>query len=642
VISPIADRISTILRDRCLVQVSGLSKGSGFFAAPGFVITCAHVAGSEKGRRVTITGPQGEAEATVQWASQPPAVAGSIWPYPDLAIVELEGGPHSHECAYVEQAYPILGTQMHVYGHSGVYVKDHLDVKPALTTYGGLHGLYGDKVLQLDAGELPAGMSGGPVLDLSTGVVRAIAKTQRTPKAAMGGLAIPLKAIRGMDPALYRRLWRAHDLYHAEDSLWLRSIDAMHTIGVSGLEHSAGRALRRLLASLPERDEHRAAWTVVAGPQTGTPDTPLLDYRDVVDELGELFLESDDALPRAVAYAADLARDGDEPHAAGLRQWVLQVSGQRRHAGEATARLAEAPTAPHVVSLMAELTPASTDHSLVRLNVWRHLSNGESVPVHLGSTPTTPHRAWLDLQSLLPKELDEVGGSKRRVMVEVFAALGLMNENLADWRLWPSAGWSALGRRYAVVLRDVERRYDRRVLGVWQTRWDSLATEPVGTALTPVDCADRAHEEHEGLIEADPMLGALALAASPFKSPTRSALEVALPAGVPVLLWPRRQCQSCPSAGGTGCPGADFLQGLAEELRGTPLDELPERVRELRSAAAKPDAADHCGRDLVVVWDNPYRQPPPMRRALDDDAPLEEVDPVHDRMAALPGQWRPA
>ncbi|GAA1575766.1 hypothetical protein GCM10009827_117060 [Dactylosporangium maewongense] len=608
------DNIADILRDECLVLIEGgHTIGSGFFAAPGFVLSNAHVTGAEVGHKVSISWQHHRVTGTVRWASPPPPANARTWPYPDLSVVELDKGAPQHTCALLEQSEPPGSSDLLAIGHSVIY-QGVPEANPALVRYGGKTGHPPEQFFVLNGNELPEGMSGGPVLALATGAVCAITKIQRLKNTTMGGRAVPLRALRGIDASLYRCIWRAHDRYHATGSRWLELIDSMRLPLTSGLDHREERQLRGLLAELPSSDDHGGRWRSVAGLLPLDPQTPLIDYRDVAEELGQLYRQNERSLPLAVAYAADLARDGAGAHADALSDWALAVSRRRGQAGATTARLAAAPAAPQIVSLMAELTPTSPQRKRVRLSVWQHLSSGDSVQVYLGPTSLRPESAWRKLKDLLVAELRVAGRSQDAVRIEIFAPVELMDEHVGGWRLWPEHQWTELGRDYPVVLRNVDRRYDGRIEGRWQARWNSLAGAPVGGAVKPIVCEQRTHEAHSGRIEADPQLGALALAASPFESPTRTALEVALAAGVPVVLWQRRACRHCVAPDNAACPGADFVRDIAQQLAQTPLDELPERVRTLRNNALDPDNPVKCGKDLVLLWDDPYRQPPPMKR----------------------------
>lgn len=104
------------------LEEPGTFLGSGFFIAPNWVLTCAHVARSGEGGEVTVvyeTGPgrgtsavAGEV-ATVLPETPPEALSKALarhsgraprgnWPSPDLALVQLRE-PVDHDCAYITE-----------------------------------------------------------------------------------------------------------------------------------------------------------------------------------------------------------------------------------------------------------------------------------------------------------------------------------------------------------------------------------------------------------------------------------------------------------------------------------------------------------------------------------------------------------
>jgi hypothetical protein len=89
---------------------------------------------------------------------------------------------------------------------------------------------------------------------------------------------------------------------------------------------------------------------------------------------------------------------------------------------------------------------------------------------------------------------------------------------------------------------------------------------------------------------------AVVLGTPPTSRVTR--LKMAVRAGVPVILWDRREQRP-----------ADFEEVVAVIVSGWPM-ALDVRVRELRSKAAEVNAAadaSHPGRHLAVLWDDPGR-----------------------------------
>src|SRR6202007_3103723 len=75
--------------------------GSGFFVAPGYVFTCAHVVRRPEGSRDTGTWQRPRCSVVVEHISPASAeqdiTGDGIWPLPDLAVIRLETGMQ-HPC----------------------------------------------------------------------------------------------------------------------------------------------------------------------------------------------------------------------------------------------------------------------------------------------------------------------------------------------------------------------------------------------------------------------------------------------------------------------------------------------------------------------------------------------------------------
>jgi hypothetical protein len=87
----------------------GTFLGSGYFVAPSWVLTCAHVAcGGEGGEVVVAYEPapgRGMSAVPGHVAAALPEGGGSVpggWPAPDLALVRLSE-PVDHECVYLSE-----------------------------------------------------------------------------------------------------------------------------------------------------------------------------------------------------------------------------------------------------------------------------------------------------------------------------------------------------------------------------------------------------------------------------------------------------------------------------------------------------------------------------------------------------------
>lgn len=101
--------------------------GTGVLVAPGWVLTCAHVVeGCDVVRVVPDRGaaPEGTHAAVPPWVdarvrecSDAPDVsaASAFWPFPDLALLELDGWTH-HVCAPLTKDKPVRASEPHAWG----------------------------------------------------------------------------------------------------------------------------------------------------------------------------------------------------------------------------------------------------------------------------------------------------------------------------------------------------------------------------------------------------------------------------------------------------------------------------------------------------------------------------------------------
>ncbi|WP_030437218.1 trypsin-like peptidase domain-containing protein [Actinoplanes subtropicus] len=588
----------------CLVRITGeRMTGSGFLAAPGLVVTCAHVVG----RRRTVAVRHGTSEwvGEVRYASAPPG-RNELWPYPDLAIVEIPAGAGPRACAWLDQRLPAMRSHLQVVGFSDVY-QPELRQTSASPTFDGLHDL-GGPMLMLGDREIPAGMSGGPVLNLATGGVCGVAKASRLKGAAMGGLAVPIWALRETDPAMYRRLIRAHDRFFAEEREWSAASDKLAPAKSHRLHQDEERQLRGILAGLPVPPDHQDRFVRAVGRECFAPQRRLVDSADVITELAVQLPPPRGELPYVLRYAADLARDLTGRDAQAIRDWVLLTAGRLRLGKEATARLADGAEFDGPSSLMVRIRPVGSDHARFEVRIWRYFDASAVIPVPLESTPLGMTEAIQLVRDELPRQLAAMAPDCGDITVELFLPPEQLEEDFESRPLWPEQPWSALGRKHAVLVRDQSRLDNDRIAPEWQKRWAAGAGRDLGADADQVACTDRrGHEAVEGWLAEDYRRCVLVFASSPFGSGNRPAVEVGLHSGVPVMMWRRGHCPDCPD---DGCPGESFVRRLREALSGVGLAELPERVRRLRAQAAGTTSADHCGADLVLLYDDPSRRPP--------------------------------
>ncbi|MGY0234395.1 VMAP-C domain-containing protein [Longispora urticae] len=574
------------LRDHVVLVEEGASVGTGFLVAPGLVLTCAHVSGAEVGAKVTVRWA-GHAHDAVVLAASPAPTVGRLWPYPDLAVLELTDPPE-HPCVWLDGRLPERRADLELAGFSAVY-----EAAPAgLDTdarFGGTQDYHGGEMLQITGAEITPGMSGGPALNTATGGVCGIVKATRMKETALGGLATPVRGLRLLDPQVYARLWRAHDRHHAR---------APHPAGdpvlASGLRRSEEIGLRGLLTAAHPPDL-TPGYLRAAGRLARDPRHPLLVPGDVLNDLGELMHPPGGLLP-TLAYAADLcgARGA-------LRDWVFATAG-RLDVGAAVAARLDRSGVLDAASVMVCLRPAGNDHTRYQIRVWRFVAVDDVTEVPGPGAALTAEDAWAWLRAHLPAQLAILAGRAENVMVELILPVELMDTAAEDWRVWPKAAWARLGTRHPVLLRDLERFEEPHHPG-WQRRWRRLLQEGLDQALALVACDDaRDHEQMDAWIEQG--LLALVLPGPVGSAPARTAMEAGLFAGIPLILWRRTAC------GPDACTVAEFHAALTAGLAGHGVVDVPERVRALRNAAAAaPGDARHHGADLAVLWDDPGRRP---------------------------------
>lgn len=194
--------------------------GTGYFIAPGWVLTCAHVVakgGSAVWRSepaLGITWAGGRTTGRVVLAKPRPATPETepaSWSFPDLALVRVEGAEDA-VCVRLSERPPATPTAIRLYGWS------YRTGEPAVLSLSGeVRGSEG-KALLLDA--VPTeGCSGGPVVDLGRGTVIGVVKGRaRDGQGPAQGAATSLTSLRELYDVpggeVLHEVLRAHDGFH--------------------------------------------------------------------------------------------------------------------------------------------------------------------------------------------------------------------------------------------------------------------------------------------------------------------------------------------------------------------------------------------------------------------------------------------
>lgn len=222
-------------------------QGTAFFVAPGYAVTAAHVISGAEGLAVRLS------EGTRSWNGRvidvcPPladeSASQSPYPAPDIALIKIDDGPE-HACALLGRQLPVAGVWVTARGHTRTF--DQLAVTAETESFR-LSGVLetpdpGCTLLKLGLGEVTHGMSGAPVLDLSTGYVVGMLRTSRKLGSNLGGWVVPA--------GLIRRLWPhevdvGNDRFHEQDSRWRDSAATPRAQSEQGAPTEGGLSIGKI------------------------------------------------------------------------------------------------------------------------------------------------------------------------------------------------------------------------------------------------------------------------------------------------------------------------------------------------------------------------------------------------------------
>ncbi|MHC5908252.1 VMAP-C domain-containing protein [Streptomyces sp. S6] len=244
--------------------------GSGFFVAPNWVLTCAHVVCGGEGDEVVVVyrsslddriapgdrlsyggqlstsdryfpgdrhfpgggfspgeglrAVRGRVVATVPERPERMPDSGN-WPAPDLALVQLSEPVDDHECVYVsERPAAYFGEGRVLYAGWTVSEGRLRLLDGTLAVQGTIGGWSSDVQMRLGDNDLPYGVSGGPVIDLARGEVIGVikARSDHRPGGTSTGieqlraLKVPAGEITAEHDDLYQTVCHAHDRYHRD------------------------------------------------------------------------------------------------------------------------------------------------------------------------------------------------------------------------------------------------------------------------------------------------------------------------------------------------------------------------------------------------------------------------------------------
>jgi hypothetical protein len=611
-------RLRQLLRD-CLVQIDaadGRPAGSGFFVAPGYVLTCSHVVLREAPSAVTGRWHDLPWSGTVIYSSPHPSPGddgqdegATIWPEPDLAVIHLEGNL-SHPCVRLGAREPEEGSPMVAAGRPRPFGEVSSEFFSATMEYTGKF-LY---LMRLKNERFGPGMSGGPVLDLSTGEVCGVAKLAGP---AQDGYAVPVRLAYGLTGDVTGEMLRSHDRYHDDHRDWVlaqRALwEAKPPAAAALLAPDTEAELLGLLSRLPGTDRARLGmlYRECAGTILCPDPGPLRELRDVALSLAGLLHER--GRPHPVIIFAELLAASHPALMMDLHDWstaeaTRQQSGELLRTWRTSPGLAtrQTGTETNPLSVVIQLEPCDRAPERYVYTIWRNregvvLVERENEPLELAEIKAA-------LKDKLPAELGELPGS--HVIVEFILPPELFDEPVHAWPVFRNP-YILLGYRYPVVIRDWERFYESEDRNHAKIKWDWLSTQST-TPMQWLHCVDqRTANQLYPWFEASRERAALGMPGP--ASANSDALNAALDAGIRVAFWRLTRCGSHDNTGsGTKagpCDGTIFRQAARKKMSPEPVHLLPANLKYLRLS---PGILSNS----TLLWDNPYRGPHPRGLAV--------------------------
>lgn len=163
--------------------------GTGFFVPPGWVLSCAHVVADAK--HVSLHRPDcAPLPGTVRARSAPHQEGTAFWPFPDLALIQLDDDIE-HPVALLDTRPPARG-RCDAWGYAA---REDGVLPPGSPASFEFEGVEGDEFLKLMAGQATPGLSGAPLVCPKRRAVVGVMTMTRDPGQALGGWAAPISAL---------------------------------------------------------------------------------------------------------------------------------------------------------------------------------------------------------------------------------------------------------------------------------------------------------------------------------------------------------------------------------------------------------------------------------------------------------------
>ena len=212
---------------QCTVRlaVPGTSLGTGFFVAPGLVLTCAHVVKTAREKNLQVEAylwdgtPIGTATTQV-FLLEKIVVTSPVKPveylFPDIALLQVEH--KEHPCVYLD-THTRSGDIFYSFGYTGFYPQGDA----ARFMYVGESQIDSQRyLLQFQDGIASPGLSGAPLLNLRSGGVCGIVQKNRNLENTEGGRGIP--ASIAIKLSELKDMVSEQQKFHQQDKRWYNNL----------------------------------------------------------------------------------------------------------------------------------------------------------------------------------------------------------------------------------------------------------------------------------------------------------------------------------------------------------------------------------------------------------------------------------
>jgi hypothetical protein len=384
--------------------------------------------------------------------------------------------------------------------------------------------------------------------------------------------------------------------------------EAAHRSLMVNLESELGDVVAQ--AELPI-SRLRRIWRAALGVLAPEPDESLRGSRDLIRAATDIVVSVGQA-PAALTVAEYIAASSASATAESIRASIANVANKYAlPLPRPAVRLSDSENSSILVRIIPNAPGSKRYRSVV--SVYLDIS-GPAEPLYWNESAQTVGEIRVKIGREISKALERIDDVNGRTLIEFLISRDLFRVPIEEWTLEKKV--EIVGSLYPVIIRDTEGPDFAR--GKSRSRWEaSLIGGPGGgTPIKLQSCAEPLTAgELQAWFELDISRTVLVLPSQPTKNRGWNVLDAVFASGVSVIVWPRSECP-CRQDCEVTCSGEAFSADFVLRMNGKQISDLPWLVKQFRNEAALPSAeAFHCGRRMVLMWNDP-------NRIVDDLPPL--------------------